>query len=481
MPLLVLALAAGCTSADEGGAPEPWGEEAVAYLDALSGALTRDDFYGVLDFYSPGAEVYIGRTGFSRGRIVTFLNRGPRLDQELLAVHLGDEDALRLVWWPGSSTHGAGVSYFEDGLITHETFYDDVGAIRTGLRASEAVIGPYEDVYDEFAAAWSSGDPGRVEALYHPEAVLSRPLMGDEATGRAEIARLALDSPASWVPLPLIDVGPEDRSEFALYLGPLHFGSDPQKAVGVYRKELPGGCTVQTAVRWEFADGLIVDERRYPEIDSFRRCTSGDLPGGWWTGLDLPDPRDQVITGTIETPQQEIAIRNGTERLDALARWGFGRYEDAGLAEPRIATVTFEPSRSCRDLSGRVIEEDGSRHLFLCLHDHELCSGDAGCERPVLQARIGALHELAHAWILDRTDDATRNEFLEATGLETWNDTSVPWQLRGSEYAAEVLAWGLLDELVPMVRIGNPECSELTEAFQILTGTTPLVTPDGCP
>jgi hypothetical protein len=480
-PLLVLALASGCSSTDEADAPETWGDEAVAYLGALSSALTRDDFYDVLDFYAPGAEVYVGRTGFSRGRVITFLNRGPRLDQELLAVHLGDEDALRLIWWPGSSTHGAAVSDFEDGVITHETFFDDVGALRTGLRVAEAIIGPYEDRYGEFADAWASGDTDRIKALYHRDAVLSQPLGGIEAHGRDEIALLAPDAPVSWTPLALSEVGPEGRGEFALYLGPTtEFARDPQKAVGVYQTELQDGCSIQTAVRWELADGLIVDERRYPEIDSFRRCFPDDLPNGWWTGLDLPGPRDEVVTGTIQTAQQDITVRNGTDRLTGLARWGLDRFEAAGLPEPRIATVTFEPSRSCGDLSGRVVQENGSRHLFLCLHDHELCPVDEACAVPGLNSRLGALHELGHAWLLDQADQATRSSLLEASGLTTWSNLSVPWQERGSEYAAEVLAWGLLDERIPMVRIGNPECSELTEAFEILTGTTPLVTLEEC-
>lgn len=481
-PLLVLVLASGCSSTDEAGAPESWGEEAVAYLEALSSALTRDDFYDVLDFYAPGAEVYIGRTGFSRGRVVTFLNRGPRLDQELLAVHLGIEDALRLMWWPGSSTHGAAVSYFEDGLITHETYFDDVGALRTGLRASQAVIGPYEDLYEEFASAWASGEGDRIRALYHPDAVLSQPLAGIEVHGRDEIARLAPDAPVSWTPLALSEVGPEGRGEFALYLGPItEFARDPQKAVGVYRTELPDGCSIQTAFRWELSDGLIVDERRYPEIDSYRNCSTVDLQLGWWTGLDLPGPRDEVVTGTIQTSQQDIAVRNGTDRLADLARWGLDRFEAAGLPEPRIETLTFEPSRSCGDLSGRVVQENGSRHLFLCLHEHELCPGDAGCEAPGLNSRIGALHELGHAWLLDQADEATRSSLLESAGLTSWNDLSVPWQERGSEYAAEVLAWGLLDARVAMVRIGNPSCSELTEAFEILTDAAPLVDLTDCP
>ena len=48
------------------------------------------------------------------------------------------------------------------------------------------------------------------------------------------------------------------------------------------------------------------------------------------------------------------------------------------------------------------------------------------------------------------------------------------WSERGVEYSADVIAWGLLDDAAPMVRIGNRTCDELTASFKLLTATDPL-------
>ena len=99
---------------------------------------------------------------------------------------------------------------------------------------------------------------------------------------------------------------------------------------------------------------------------------------------------------------------------------------------------------------------------------------------PALNVRVGILHELGHAWILDYTDGPARSRLLDLSGRETWDDPAAAWHLRGSEYAAEVLAWGLLDGVVPLVRIGDPPCLELIEAFELLTGSRPVADRSDC-
>jgi hypothetical protein len=50
----------------------------------------------------------------------------------------------------------------------------------------------------------------------------------------------------------------------------------------------------------------------------------------------------------------------------------------------------------------------------------------------------------------------------------------VPWEERGFEHAAEVLAWGLMDEDLFLTSIGETDIRQLAEAFELLTGRTPL-------
>jgi len=461
--------------------PTAWGDEALRYFQALSRAYAADDVYGVLDFYAPGAYVNMSRGDFTGGLVEDMIRRGPILDQALFDVHLGDDSALTVVEWPQSRKQGAVEAVLVDRSIISETVFDGALSLSRALRVTPEVLAFYEQLYREYAEAWSSGDARRVTALYGPDATLSEPIFGTYRAGSDAIADL-VDTSKRWTPLSIAAIAGE-RTEAehgsALYLGPTMYGQDPELAVGLYEVS-DRGCSTQVAVRWALTNGVISNEHRYPEVESLRRCAIEELPDGWWTDLDLPGPRDEVVTGTIQSAGHEIVVHNGTERLVRVVEWALGRFEAAGLAEPRVTSVTFEPSRQCAGHSGRLVQEDGSRDLFLCLLERDLCHGQEVCDTPALNARVGILHELGHAWMLDHTGGRSQSQLLELTGTSTWDDQETPWQLRGSEYGAEVLAWGLLDELVPMVRIGDPPCSELVEVFALLTSAEPLVDLRAC-
>lgn len=126
------------------------------------------------------------------------------------------------------------------------------------------------------------------------------------------------------------------------------------------------GCVHDLALRWVVEDGLIQEEDRYQDVETFRRCASDGLPTGWWSGLGLPGPSDRVVTGFLRTPTgREIPVHNGTARLQDLVQWGLQRFAAAGLVE--LDSVTFEPSRSCVGVSGRVGDAGGARDLFICM------------------------------------------------------------------------------------------------------------------
>ena len=44
------------------------------------------------------------------------------------------------------------------------------------------------------------------------------------------------------------------------------------------------------------------------------------------------------------------------------------------------------------------------------------------------------------------------------------------------EHAAEVVSWGLMDEMIPIIRIYNAEPAQLSEAFNLLVHEPPLWT-----
>jgi hypothetical protein len=479
--VLMLALAA-CVSSDGADESAPWGSEPARYFDELSVAYTDSDFYGVLDFYAPSAEVEKWRGAVEGGARVSDLLRtnSGDLGHELEALHLGGDGALTLVLRPRSGDQEAIVSTIDQGLIAREVVFDLAASLGRSLRASPDVISTYEGLYEAFAEAWSSESADHRARLYAADASLHDGLSRVEVSGGEAI--VGLSTPGSWSTVVNPAGGEASAEGPSVYLGPRDYAQDPQRAVGVYEVTDSAGCTRQVAVYWILEAELIVEEHRYSEVESFRRCAVGRLPVGWWTDLALPEPSDRVVTGVVRTAAgQEIAIHNGTARLEEFVQYGLDRFAAADLDEPLLDTVTFEPSRSCVDRSGRVLGDDASRDLFLCMYESDLCPASSSCPMPTLSARVALLHELGHVWMLDRVGDETQRRLLAVSGRETWGSQDVPWADRGVEYGAELFAWGLLDQAIPMVRFGAPPCQELTTAFQLLTGAAPMRDAADCP
>ncbi len=463
----------GCSSSDPVAAAEDvaWASEASAYFEELSVAYRDHDDYRVLDFHTPTAEVEKWRGDLRGGGRVSDVLRwnSGDLSQNLEASYLSGEGALTLVTLSSSDERAAVLYRMDGGLITHEIVFDLAQSLDRSLRKDPLILDGYQRLYADYQTAWSSLD---VAGLYKPGAVIVDSILGIEASPEV------VSNPDSRHGRPAIAAHPDGA---VIYLGPSDYGTDPQRAIAVYEVADGEGCSRLMAVKWELADGLIADEERYHEADSMRECATEPLPEGWWTGLDLPIPSDEVVTGSLDTPEgQTIVVHNGTPRLEALVSEGLIQFALNGLAEPRFDALTFEPTRQCESRTGRVIETNGFRELFLCIYESDLCPRAGPCDRPALTARMAVLHELGHAWMIDHVDGATQALLLESSGRLSWRDPDVSWEQRGVEYAAEVLAWGLAPEEVTMVRIGSPPCEEMTEAFAMLTATTPSRTGGGC-
>jgi hypothetical protein len=141
-----------------------------------------------------------------------------------------------------------------------------------------------------------------------------------------------------------------------------------------------------------------------------------------------------------------------------LIEWSVERYETAGLELPPTQ-VHFSNEDGCGGFVGTTIEG----RIDLCVR----LAMEAGPQRIVL-------HELAHAWAGSNLDEATKDRFDQLRGLSHWADASDTWKRRGSEQAAEIIAWGLGDgTMLPLID-GDTDPAALTEAFRLLTGADPL-------
>lgn len=77
-------------------------------------------------------------------------------------------------------------------------------------------------------------------------------------------------------------------------------------------------------------------------------------------------------------------------------------------------------------------------------------------------------HELAHAWVAANVDERARSDFLNLRGLDRWADQGVPWNERGTEWAAVVIQQGLNG--LPLAPTLSNEATSRLESFELLTG-----------
>jgi hypothetical protein len=455
------------------------GKRSVSILRSIVAAHAADDFYGTLDFYSNSAEIDMSRAELSGEVAVSDRLRwnSGDLDHDVLAVHLDTNGALNLVRWTSNNELGVVASSVDEGIIDHQTVYDLGGTLARGLRATPGVVSRYEDFYAAYSEALTTGSADDVARLYATDALIHDSLLGIESIGIDAI--IAQRSRGMWKDITATSV--HSTQDAAVYPGPAEYGQDPNRAVGIYLATNNEGCVHQVAVHWIIDNGLIEDERWFHDIESFSRCVPENKPSGWWIGLELPQMRESVLTSVLHTSNdQAISHYNGTELLQLLIGNAIVRFTDAGMSEPVVGSVTFEPSRSCARRTGRVIDADGQRQVFICIFESDLCPNSETCDLPSSSVRFAVLHELGHTWILDHVTGETQTQLLELSDRATWQGTEVPWADRGVEYAADVIAWGLIEEPIDMVRIGRPSCDELSAAFRLLTMVDPLRSDTEC-
>lgn len=172
----------------------------------------------------------------------------------------------------------------------------------------------------------------------------------------------------------------------------------------------------------------------------------------------IPAP---VLGGSVHG----VDVFNADDRQMDLVAWALERFAIAGLAPPPVTAVVFPPTAAChRGASGVTIHSNDGSSINVCVIAQDLQDDD----QIPCRARRTILHELGHVWNALVATEATRQEFLDVRGLEEWR--ADVWQDSGSEQAAEIIMWGLLDQNVKP-RIPDAECPALHTAFEMLTGT----------
>ncbi len=166
------------------------------------------------------------------------------------------------------------------------------------------------------------------------------------------------------------------------------------------------------------------------------------------------------------TPDVVVAVEMVGMPVDLreIADWAVSLFEEAGLHLPPIRFVhhggVTEP---CQGRAGTHREIEGVSVI-------EICVTEVG--RPT---RVMVLHETAHAWAAVSVTPERKVAFQELRGWTHWRDyEAAPWHENGTDQAAEIMVWGLIDEPLRMARIYQTSCAELEAGYRVLTGADPL-------
>lgn len=167
---------------------------------------------------------------------------------------------------------------------------------------------------------------------------------------------------------------------------------------------------------------------------------------GWWW-LHSAYASDAVAI------RPNIQVTGATPKQLALARWAVGRFEIAGLRPPALEIAFHGDALGCEGhmgwaRSGRV----------------DVCTVLAN-----EMSRRNLLHEMSHIWLDQNLGIGTRNAFIRERGLSSWNSSRDPWELRGYEQGAEIMAWALGSRILS-AQIPDNEPKQLAAAYKLTTG-----------
>jgi hypothetical protein len=159
--------------------------------------------------------------------------------------------------------------------------------------------------------------------------------------------------------------------------------------------------------------------------------------------------------------EHEFGFRSRSDA--ALAEWALARFDRADLVLPPLVISFHDDRRGCGGNFG-LYRSGAPAQVDIC---------GFNWDRFVVTAKKTMLHELAHAWTQHALIELERERFLDLRGLNTWGDDEFPWEEQGSEQAAEVIAWALMDDDLQLTRFRDADPAALSQAYTQLTGSLP--------
>lgn len=159
---------------------------------------------------------------------------------------------------------------------------------------------------------------------------------------------------------------------------------------------------------------------------------------------------------TLEQP----AIHGANAVEERTVDWAVRRFREAGLrGMPQLDVYAHPSGEGCHGNFGLYYRG----RIDLCTR-----------YTTEAEARRFALHEMAHAWIESSGAAALLQRFMQRREIEVWDDRGLDWQERGSEQAAEIIAWGLGDGAIAPWIPEPTDAPTLVRLYELLTGREPI-------
>ncbi len=172
----------------------------------------------------------------------------------------------------------------------------------------------------------------------------------------------------------------------------------------------------------------------------------------------LPPAAAEVAPSTLpvqpapKSPPNGGTMIGGSDEQQGIVSRSLQRYRASGLELPPLRFELHADTEPCGGNRGFFSPSSEPWTIGICTTD----------ELPIL-------HEIGHAWAEHTLSDADRAAYVEHQNMVSWNDPETRWCDRGSEDAANTLAWGFLTTPIRGMPSDGP-LAERAEAFRILTG-----------
>ena len=184
----------------------------------------------------------------------------------------------------------------------------------------------------------------------------------------------------------------------------------------------------------------------------------------WLAPLTPSDTTGSGVAGAKSVAAVTIHVEFRTESDAELTEWALGQFAQAGLHLPPMTVAFHDSKERCGGHPG-LYQSGTPARIDIC---------GFNWDRFIPKAKMTLLHELAHAWAAHTLTAEARQQFVDLRRLPTWGDDRWPWEEQGSEHAAEIITWALMDKEHGMSSIPESRPESLARAYLELTGTLPV-------